>query len=175
GEEVRNKAVRGVGQPEIAVTRADPDGGIAFTAEVDVRPEVTLPELASLAVAVDDAEGSDEELADRVGVLRDRVAMLRTAERPVQTGDYGTIHLSATVDEEEVESRTGLSYEVGSGHLVDGLDDALVGMEGDQEKSFGTKLAGGDLAGKVAEVVVTVRAVKEKELPELDDDFAQTA
>src|SRR4029450_4477677 len=99
------------------------------------RPEVTLPDLAGLTVTVDDVEVSDEEGADRVGGLRERDARLRTAARPVQTGDYVTIDLTATVGEEEIESRTGLSYEVGSGHLVDGLDDALVGMETDQEKA----------------------------------------
>jgi trigger factor len=174
-EAVRSNAVRALGQPEIALTRADPDGGIAFTAEVDVRPEVTLPDLAGLAVTVDDIEVSDEEVANRVDVLRDKFAMLRTAGRPVQTGDYVTIDLAATVAEEEIESRTGLSYEVGSGHLVEGLDDALLGLEEGATESFDTELAGGGHAGETAAVEVTVRSVKEKELPELDDDFAQTA
>ena len=173
-EAVRSNAVRALGQPAIELTRADAEAGLAFTAEVDVRPDVALPELASLAVTVDDAEVTDDEVADRVGVLREKYAMLRTAERPVQTGDYVTIDLAATVDEEEIESRTGLSYEVGSGHLVEGLDAALVGLEVGDEAEFETELAG-ERAGQTAEVSVTVRSVKEKELPELDDDFAQSA
>ena len=174
-EAVRSNEVRALGQPEIEVTRADPADGIAFTAEVDIRPEVHLPELAGLAVTVDDVEVTEEEVGERINVLRDKFSMLKTAERPVQTGDYVTIDLAATVEGEEIESRTGLSYEVGSEQLIVGLDEALVELEVGGERTFGTDLVGGEHAGKTAEVQVTVRSVKEKELPELDDDFAQTA
>jgi trigger factor len=174
-EAVRSNEVRALGQPDIEVTRVDAAGGIAFTAEVDVRPEVQLPELASLAVTVDDVEVTDEEVGERVNVLRDKFAMLKTAERSVQTGDYVTIDLAASVEGEEIESRTGLSYEVGSEQLIVGLDEALVGLSDGAERTFATDLVGGEHAGKSADVQVTVRSVKEKELPDLDDDFAQTA
>src|SRR5262249_55374318 len=107
--------------------------------------------------------------------LREKFAMLRTVERPARTGDYVTLDLTAWLNHEELESRTGLSYEVGSGQLVDGLDEVLVGMEEGQEEEFETELAGGEHAGEVADVAGTVRSVREKELPELDDDFAQSA
>ncbi len=174
-EAVRSNEVRALGQPDIELTRVDPADGIAFTAEVDVRPEVTLPELASVEVTVDDVDVSDDEVAERVDVLRDKYSMLRTAERPAQAGDYVTIDLAAGVEGEEIESRTGLSYEVGSEQLIVGLDEALVGLTVDEERTFSTDLVGGEHAGKTADVTVTVRSVKEKELPELDDDFAQTA
>jgi trigger factor len=174
-EAVRSNEVRALGQPAIAMTKVDAAEGIAFTAEVDVRPDVQLPELAGLAVTVDDVEVTEEEVGERVNVLRDKFSMLKTAERAVQTGDYVTIDLSASVEDEEIESRTGLSYEVGSEQLIVGLDEALVGLAVGEERTFSTDLVGGDHAGKSAAVQVTVRSVKEKELPELDDDFAQTA
>ena len=103
--------------------------------------------------------------------------MLKAADRPVADGDYVSIDLRATVDGEEVPggSTTGLSYEVGGGSLMSGLDEALVGMSAGDERQFTTELVGGELAGRTADVSVTVRSVKEKELPELDDEFAQTA
>jgi trigger factor len=174
-EAVRANEVRALGQPDIELTKVDAEDGLVFTAEVDVRPEVRLPELAGLAVTVEDAEVTEAEVAERVGVLREKFAMLRTAERPVEDGDYVTMDLSATVDEEEIESRTGLSYEVGSDQLISGLDEALAGLSVDEERTFDTDLVGGEHAGRTAHVQVTVRSVKEKELPELDDDFAQTA
>jgi trigger factor len=174
-EAVRSNEVRALGQPEIELTLVDAADGIAFTAEVDVRPEVNLPSLADLAVTVDDVEVGDQDVEDRVGVLREKFAMLKTADRAVQTGDYVTIDLAAHVGEEEIESRAGLSYEVGSGQLISGLDEALVGLTADEERTFETELMGGEHAGETASVSVTLRSVKEKELPELDDDFAQTA
>jgi trigger factor len=174
-EAVRSNEVRTLGQPDIAMTKVDAAEGIAFTAEVDVRPDVQLPELAGLAVTVDDVEVTEEEVGERVNVLRDKFSMLKTAERAVQTGDYVTIDLAASVEGEEIESRSGLSYEVGSGQLIVGLDEALVGLSVGEERTFSTDMLGGDHAGKTAYVQVSVRSVKEKELPELDDDFAQTA
>ena len=174
-EAVRSNEVRALGQPDIELTRVDPADGIAFTAEVDVRPEVSLPTLGELAVTVDDVDVTDQEVDDRVGVLRDKFAMLKTADRAVQNGDFVTIDLAAHVGEEEIESRTGLSYEVGSEQLITGLDEALAGLAVGEDRTFGTELLGGEHAGSTAQVSVTVRSVKEKELPELDDDFAQTA
>jgi trigger factor len=174
-EAVRSNEVRALGQPDIELTKVDQADGIAFTAEVDIRPEVTLPELAGLAVTVEDVEVTDEELAQRIDVLRDKFSMLKTAERAVQSGDYVTIDLAASVEGEEIDSRAGLSYEVGSEQLIMGLDEALVGLSVGEDRTFNTDLVGGEHAGKTADVTVTVRSVKEKELPELDDDFAQTA
>jgi trigger factor len=174
-EAVRSNDVRALGQPDIELTKVDAADGIAFTAEVDVRPEVTLPPLGELKITVDDVEVTDQEIEDRVGVLRDKFSMLKTADRAVRTGDFVSIDLAAHVDDEEIESRAGLSYEVGSGQLITGLDEALAELEVGEERTFETELLGGEHAGRTAEVSVTVQSVKEKELPALDDDFAQTA
>jgi len=174
---VQENAVRVLGQPDIELTKLEDGDLLAFTAEVDVRPEVTLPSYDGIAVTVDDAEVTDEQVDEQVSALRDRFAVLKSADRPVADGDYVSIDLRATVDGEEVPggSTTGLSYEVGGGSLMSGLDEALVGMSAGEERQFSTELVGGELAGQTADVAVTVRSVKEKELPELDDEFAQTA
>jgi trigger factor len=166
---VRDNEVRAVGQPEIEVTRLDDGDSLAFTAEVDIRPELT--------VTVDDAEIGDEEIDRQVDALRERFAVLKAADRPVADGDYVSIDLRATVDGEEVPGGTtaGMSYEVGGGELMAGLDEVLVGTTSGETRTFDTELVAGDFAGRAADVEVTVRSVKEKELPALDDDFAQTA
>jgi trigger factor len=174
---VRDNEVRAIGQPEIEVTKLDDGDSLAFTAEVDVRPEVTLPDLSDLAVTVDDVEVSDEEVDRQVDGLRERFAVLKAADRPVADGDYVSIDLRATVDGEEVPGgvTAGMSYEVGGGELMAGLDEALHGITAGETRTFTTELVAGEQAGREADVEVTVRSVKEKELPELDDDFAQTA
>ena len=176
-EAVRDNSVRALGQPEIELTRLDDGESLAFTAEVDVRPDVVLPDVSALSVAVDDAEVTDEEIDRQVEAMRDRFAVLKATDRPVAAGDYVSIDLRALVDGEEVPggTTTGLSYEVGSGDLMDGLDEALVGTAAGDERVFQTELVAGDHAGRSAEVTVTVRSVKEKELPALDDEFAQSA
>lgn len=169
--------VRVLGQPDIELTKIDDGQAIEFTAEVDVRPEVSLPDVSTLAASVADAEVTDADVDEQVAGLRERFAVLKAADRPVAEGDYVSIDLIATVDGAEVEggSTTGMSYQVGSGDLVPGLDDALAGMEQGGSTTFSTELVGGEHAGQAAEVTVTVRSVKEKELPELDDDFASSA
>ena len=176
-EAVRENEVRAVGQPEIELTRLDDGDALAFTAEVDVRPQVTLPPYDGIAVTVDDVTVSDEEIDQQVDALRERFAVLKAADRPVADGDYVSIDLRATVDGEEVPggTTTGLSYEVGSGSLMDGLDEALLGASAGDERWFTTDLVAGEFADRAADVTASVRSVKEKELPELDDEFAQTA
>lgn len=174
---VQENEVRALGQPQIELTELADGDHIAFTAEVDVRPEVTLPDLDGIAVTVDDAVVAEEDVQAQVDLLRERFAVLKAADRPVRDGDYVSIDLRATVDGEEVDggSTTGLSYEVGTGSLMAGLDEALVGAAAGDERRFTTELVGGEQAGRTADVEVTVRSVKEKELPALDDEFAQTA
>jgi trigger factor len=174
---VREHEVKVLGQPDVQVTELADNEKVAFTAEVDVRPEFELPDYKSLAVSVDDVEISDDEVDEQVGRLRERFAVLKGVERPVQDGDYVSLDLAATVDGEEVPggTATGLSYEVGSGQLLEGIDEAIIGLESGGATTFTTALVGGDHAGRDADVAVTVRSVKEKELPELDDEFAQTA
>ena len=176
-EVVRENQVRVVGQPDIEVTKLEDNDTLEFTAEVDVAPKLELPDLDSLAVTVDDVEVTDEEVDQQVTVMRERFAMLNGVERPAQDGDFVSIDLEAKLDGEVLEdgSTNGMSYEVGTGQLMEGLDDAIRGLSADESKTFETALLNGPDQGRMAEVTVTVRSVKEKELPELDDDFASTA
>ncbi|MBB1157251.1 MULTISPECIES: trigger factor [Amycolatopsis] len=176
-EAVRAGEVRTLGQPEFEVTKLEDREVLEFSAEVDVRPEIELPDLAGIEISVDDVETTDEEVAEQLDELRARFGTLTGVERPAQTGDFVSIDLSATVDGKAVEeaSTTGLSYEIGSGQLVDGIDEAIVGANAGETKVFTTKLVAGEFAGQDAEVTVTVQSVKERELPEADDEFAQLA
>ncbi|GAA1031042.1 MULTISPECIES: trigger factor [Amycolatopsis] len=176
-EAVRAGEVRTLGQPEFEVTKLEDREVLEFSAEVDVRPEIELPDLEGLEISVDDVETTDEEVAEQLDELRARFGTLSGVERPAQTGDFVSIDLSASVDGKPVEeaSTTGLSYEIGSGQLVDGIDEAIVGARAGETKVFTTKLVAGEFAGQDAEVTVTVQSVKERELPEADDEFAQLA
>jgi len=176
-EAVSTSDVKPLGQPEIEVTKLEDGQELVFTAEVDVRPEITLPDLEALKITVDPIAVTDEEVDAELQSLRARFGTLTGVERGAQEGDFVSIDLSATVDGEDVpEAKTeGLSHEVGSGQLIEGLDDAITGLTAGESKVFTTKLAAGEHAGKDAEVTVTVKSVKERELPEPDDDFAQLA
>jgi len=169
--------VSALGQPEVEITRLDDGKELTFTAEVDIRPKFELPDLSSLSVTVDNTLVSPDEVAEYLGQLQERFASLKAVQRPVQADDYVSIDLSASVDGEPVEDAqaSGLSYQVGSGSLLDGLDTALIGMAAGESATFQTELAGGEFAGREADVTVTVHSVKVKEVPGLDDDFAQLA
>jgi trigger factor len=177
GQAVTESDVKPLGQPEIEVTKKEYGEELVFTAEVDVRPEFTLPDLSALKITVDPIDVSDEDVDGELQSLRARFGTLTGVERPAASGDFVSIDLSATIGGEDVpEAATkGLSHEVGSGQLIDGLDDAIVGLSAGESKVFTTELAGGPHAGKEAEVTVTVGSIKERELPEPDDEFAQLA
>ncbi len=174
---VREHEVKTLGRPEVEITEFTDGEPLKFTAEVDVRPEITLPKLDEIEVTVEEIKLGDEEIEEQLSGLRERFSTLKTVERAALNGDYVQIDLAATVDGEEVPggSATNVSHEVGSGQLLAGLDEALVGMSAGDSTTFTTQLVGGDFAGRDAEVSVTVRSVKEKQLPPLDDEFAQLA
>jgi trigger factor len=177
GEAVRENNLDILGHPEIEVTNFADGDQLAFTAEVDVRPEIELPNYAGLEVVIDAGDVTDERIDEQLTNLRERFATLKTVERPAQTGDFVSIDLAATVGGEPIEDATAnnLSYEVGSDSLVQGLDDAIVGLSAGESKDFATQLRAGDRGGESAQASVTVRTVKEKDVPALDDEFAQTA
>jgi trigger factor len=177
GQAVTESEVQPLGQPDIEVTKKEYGQELVFTAEVDVRPEISLPDLSSLKITVDPIEVSDDDVDAELQSLRARFGTLTGVDRPAATGDFVSIDLSATIDGEDVpEAATqGLSHEVGSGQLVDGLDEAIVGLSAGESRVFTTTLANGPHAGREAEVTVTVGSVKERELPEPDDEFAQLA
>ncbi|MBH0777111.1 trigger factor [Nocardia bovistercoris] len=176
-EAVTTSEVKVIGQPEIEITKIEDGQELAFTAEVDVRPEITLPDFGGIEVTVDAFTIEDSDIDAQLQSLRQRFGTLTGVERAVQDGDFVSIDLSATVDGEEVReaSTTGLSHEVGSGQLIAGLDEALVGLSAGESKEFTSELVAGEHAGKDAVITVTVQNVKERELPEADDEFAQLA
>ena len=177
GQAVEENKVRPLGQPELDVTEVPAEDGqeLKFTIEVDVRPEITLPDYEGLAIEVDEVAASDEDVEERLTSLRQRFGTLTGVDREAQTGDFVSIDLTATIGEDEIDAVKGISYEIGTGNMLDGLDEALVGMKAEETKTFTAPLAGGDREGEDAEITVTVQSVKERVLPELDDDFAQLA
>jgi len=181
GQAVEEGNIDVLGQPDITdiegVENLVDGGDLKFTAEVDVRPEITLPEFSEIAVEVDPIEVSDEDVEKSLEQLRERFSSVKDVERAAAEGDVVVVDLEAKVDGEVPEdgTATGVSYEIGSGRLLEGIDEAVIGLSAGEAKAFTTTLKGGTEAGKESEVTVTVTAVQEKELPELDDEFAQLA
>jgi trigger factor len=176
-EAVSSEDVRPLSRPEIEVTQIEDGVSLAFTAEVDIRPEITLPDAEGIAVTVDSVEVTDDEVTEQLDGLRARFGTLTGVDRPAAKDDFVVVDLSATVDGNDVEeaSTTGLSYQVGSGGLVEGIDEALTGLSADESATFTTNLVAGEYADREAAVLVKVTAVKQRELPEADDEFAQLA
>lgn len=177
GQAVAESDVQPLGRPNIEVTKKEYGQDLQFTAEVDIRPKISLPDLSALTVSVDPIEICEDDVDAELQSLRTRFGTLTAVDRPVAVGDVVSIDLSATVDGEDIPNAAaeGLSHEVGSGRLIAGLDDAVVGLSADESRVFTAKLAAGEHAGQEAQVTVTVRSVKERELPEPDDEFAQLA
>lgn len=164
-------------QPEVEVTKLDDRELLEFTAEVDVRPTFEVPAYDDVTASVDDVEVTDEDVTEQLDAMREKFGTLADVERPAADGDHVVIDLKATQDGEVVEGAevSGMSYQVGRGGMIDGLDEALTGVSAGEEKTFTTQLVGGDLVGQDVEVAVKVTQVQEQELPELDDEFAQLA
>jgi trigger factor len=176
-EALQANSLQPLAQPDIEVTKFEDNEALEFTAEVDIRPEITLPDYTGVEAQVDDLELTDADVEEQVQALRERFATLIDVERPAAEGDFVVMDLVATRDGEPIEGAevSGMSYRVGRGGMLDGLDEALVGMAAGDEKTFQSELVGGDLVGQAVDVSVTVSQVQEQELPELDDEFAQMA
>ena len=174
---VEENDVKALGQPEIEIAELEDGKHITFTAEVDVRPEIEVPDFSAISVEVAPLKADDEAIDAELKNLQARFGTLKPADRAVKKGDFVSIDLSATIDGETVDEATteGLSHEVGNDSLIEGLDDALIGMKEGEESTFTSKLVAGEHADEEAEVTVKLGSVKERELPELDDDFAQLA
>ena len=178
-EAVAETEIRVLGRPEADVV-AWPDvkdfsGDLTIAVEVDVRPDFDLPDYEGLELTVDSVEISDEEVDEELSNLRTRFGTLVTVDRPATTGDFAQIDLTATIGDDEDDSAKCISYEIGSGELIEGIDEALESLTAGESTTFESKLLGGDREGETAQIAVTVTAVKERELPEADDDFAQIA
>ena len=173
---LRENKISIIGRPEINAIDYDEKKPLTFTAEVDIRPNLTLPNFSEMTITVDDVVVSDDEVAEQVDALRARFGTLSTVEKAVENGDFVTIDLVATINGKEVEGgvASDISYEVGTNRMVDGLDEALAGLSAGESKKFETKLVG-QKDDEKGEVDVTVKAVKHRDLPELNDDFAKLA
>ncbi|MDT0142837.1 MULTISPECIES: trigger factor [Microbacterium] len=171
--------LRVLGRPSADVTtwpnEKDFSGDLEVTVEVDVRPEFDLPSFEGTTVEVDAIEVDEAAIDEELDRLRARFGTLVTVDRPAATGDFVELDLVAAIDGNEIDRAEGVSYEVGSGELLEGIDEAIDSLTAGEDTTFRSKLVGGDHAGDEAEVSVTVKAVKERELPEADDDFAQIA
>ncbi|MFF9471731.1 trigger factor [Streptomyces roseolus] len=176
-EAVTEAEVNPLGQPEVDITELKDGELLSFTAEVDVRPTIEIPDYSGIEVEVDAIEVTDEDVEKSVEQLRERFASTNPVERPAAEGDVVTVDLTAKVDGEVLPDgiADGVSYTIGSGELLDGIDAAVTGLEAGGEATFTSELKGGSAAGKEAEVTVKVTAVAARELPELDDEFAQMA
>jgi len=165
-----------IGRPNVDITELKDNEKFAFTVEVDVRPEIELPNFSQIEIKVDDVKVNEADVDEQIQSLRTRFGTLTTVEKTVAKGDFVTIDLVATKDGAELDGGTAndLSYEVGSASMIDGLDEALIGLNAGGEKSFETALVGRK-EGEKGTVKVSVKAVKERELPPVDDAFAKLA
>lgn len=177
---IEEQELQPLGTPEVEVSEipgldGKEEGDLKFTIDVDVRPDFELPAYDSLSVEVDPIAVTDDDVAEQLDQLRSRFGTLKTVDRPAQKDDFVTLDLVATVDGEEIDNASDISYQVGAGTMLDGMDEALDGLSAGEETTFETKIAGGDHAGEEGTVKLKLDAVKERELPEADDDFAQMA
>jgi len=172
----RENDVLVVGRPSVDIKELKDNELVKFEVEVDIRPEIKLPDFSKIDIKVDDVSVSDKDIDEQVDSLRIRFGTLTAVEKDAETGDFVTIDLVARVDGKEVEGGTAndISYEVGSNRMIDGLDGALVGMKVGEKKTFATQLVGMK-EGETGEVEVELKAVKKRELPDLNDDFAKLA
>jgi trigger factor len=176
-EALQENSLEPLAQPEIEVTKFEDNETLEFTAEVDIKPEFEVPDYEGVTAEVEDATVTDADVEEQLQALRERFGSLVDVERAAADGDFVTIDLLAAKEGETVEGGevSGMSYKVGRGGMLDGLDEALAGMAAGDEKTFASQLVGGDLIGEDVDVTVKVTAVQEQQLPEVDDEFAQMA
>lgn len=176
---VTEEKIRVLGRPEADIKTwpevKDFSGDLEVVVEVDVRPEFTMPKLEGLKLTVDAIEVSADDVKDELDNLRSRFGTLVTVDRPAKKGDFAQLDLVAKIGDNEVDSASSISYEVGSGELIEGIDEALDGLSAGEDTTFESTLLGGDHEGEKALISVSLLSVKERELPEADDDFAQIA
>lgn len=177
GRAIADHGLTPLAQPEIDLTKIEDGDVVELVAEVDVRPDFTVADFAEVKVSVDDLELTDEMVEERVEMLRRRFATQLEVDRAAQAGDIVTIDLQGSQDGVDLPeaSAEGLTHQVGSGGMLDGLDDAVTGLRAGEEATFTSTLVGGPRRGEQADIKVTVTKVAEQQLPELNDEFAQLA
>ncbi len=164
-----------LGDPDVDVTKLEDGETVEFTAELDIRPDFEVPDASTVSVTVDALVDTDAEVEQRIELLRSRFATTTEVERPAAEGDVVTINLVGTREGEPLQDATadGVTYKIGSGGMIDGLDEAVTGLSAGEEATFASTLVGGELEGEPADITVTVVKVSEQELPAVDDEFAQ--
>lgn len=172
---IEEHKVSPLGQPEIDVTRLEDGDVVEFTAEVDVRPEFDLPDVSTITAKAETPEVNEDAVEERIQMLRERFATTTEVDRPAKDGDVVTLDLNATKDGEQVDDATasGVTYKLGSGGMLEGLDEAVTGLSAGESKTFSSELVGGAHRGEKVDIEVQVTKVAEQELPEVDDEFAQ--
>ena len=174
---VEENKLRPIGQPQADVKQAPDEetfkGTLIVEIEVEVRPEIKLPAYRGLKVKVDEIKVSAEEVDAEVDALRARFGSLKVVDRPAKKGDFTSIDLTAEIDGKVIDTAENISYEIGSGNLIDGIDEALDTLTAGETTTFVSKLVGGDAAGAESQITVKLNSVKERELPKLDDEFAK--
>ena len=175
-EAAKENKVKVIGRPKVDIKELVDGEKLSFEVEVDVRPDLTLPNFSEITLEVDDVAVGDTEISEQVDALRARFGTLSTVEKPVESGLFVTIDLVASKDGKELDGGVAndISYEVGSASMIDGLDEALIGLNAGDSKRFTAALVG-MAEGEVGDIDVTVKAVKNRDLPELDDAFAKLA
>jgi trigger factor len=176
GQAAREHTLLVIGRPVVDIKEFKDNEKLEFTVEVSIRPEVTLPDFSKITITVDNAEVTDEALNEQIDELRARFGTLHTVERATKNGDFVTVDLTARINGEEVDGgkANDISYEVGSNRMIDGLDEALIGMSAGDTKTFTTQLVG-QQDGEEGDVFIALKVVKERELPPVDDAFAKLA
>lgn len=172
--------IKPAGRPELEVTEVPgldgkQEGDLVFTVLQDVRPEITLPDFTSYEVEIEEPTIDDDAVEVRLDALRERFGTLKGVDRPAEEGDFVSIDLVAKIDDEEIDNVEGVSYRIGEGNMLEGLDEALTGLSAEETTTFAAPLAGGEREGEEAQITVTAKSVKVRELPEADDEFAELA
>ncbi len=172
--------IKPVGRPEVEITEVPgldgkDEGNLVFTVEQDVRPDIELPDFSTYEVEIEEPAADDDAVQVRLDQLRERFGTLVGVDRPAEDGDFVSLDMVAKIEDEEIETVEGVSYRIGEGNMLEGLDEALVGLSAEETTTFASKLAGGERAGEEAQITVTAKSVKVRELPEADDEFAEMA
>jgi len=178
-EAIQSEKLRPLSTPQAEVKSApsasEPDKTLIIELEVEVRPEFKLPDYKGMQIKVDTVKVAKMDIETELDALRARFGTLVEVDRPAKMGDFTTIDLAAQIEGKQIDNVKDISYEIGSGQLLDGIDEALDTLTAGETTTFRSKLVGGDEAGKEAEVTMTLTAVQERELPKADDEFAQLA
>ena len=175
-EAAKENKVKVIGRPKVDIKELVDNEKLSFEVEVDIRPDITLPDFSKITIEVDDVAVGDSEIAEQVDALRGRFGTLTTVEKPAEKGLFVTIDLIASKDGVELDGGVAkdISYEVGSASMIDGLDEAITGLSAGESKRFNATLVGMP-DGETGDIDVTIKAVKNRDLPALDDAFAKLA